>query len=318
MVKIGYIPSNRANYGGARALSKIEYIVLHYTSNDGDHDTNNANYFKSNVVKASANYFVDDDSITMSVPDNYIAYSVGGAKWSDCSKTGGGTMYGKITNTNSISIEMCDTVRDGKHNVSTATLNNTIDLVVSLLIKYNLKPSAVYRHFDVNGKHCPAYAMDQKVWNSYLNKIKAAYNAATNKKENTKKETKKEETKAEPKKEQATSTTTTKKTKYAFKTFVKDVQKALGVDDDGVVGKVTFGATVTLSMSTNRKHKVVKYIQKYLNSLGYDCGDTDGDFGPKTDNAVKLYQKEVVKLNKPDGEITASGATWRKLLKYAG
>ena len=30
--------ANKANYGSKRDLSKIKYLVIHYTSNDGDSD----------------------------------------------------------------------------------------------------------------------------------------------------------------------------------------------------------------------------------------------------------------------------------------
>ena len=95
----------RANYGSSRSTSKIIYLILHFTANDGDTDEANGRYFKNKVVRASANYIVDDDSVTQSVPDNYIAYAVGGSKWNDCAKTGGGTMYKKITNAFFMTIE---------------------------------------------------------------------------------------------------------------------------------------------------------------------------------------------------------------------
>ncbi|MEE0840570.1 MAG: N-acetylmuramoyl-L-alanine amidase, partial [Acutalibacteraceae bacterium] len=95
--------ASKNNYGGVRALNKIKYIVIHYTGNDGDTDENNGKYFKNNIVKASAHYFVDDDSVTQSVPDKYVAWSVGGNKYSSCSTTGGGKFYGTVNNTNSIS-----------------------------------------------------------------------------------------------------------------------------------------------------------------------------------------------------------------------
>lgn len=113
-IKAKTLLANRKNYGNKRSLSTIRYIVIHYTVNDGDHDENNANYFSKNVVKASAHYFVDDDSYTKSVPLSYVAWSVGGKKYPNCSKTGGGKYYGKCTNANSINIELCDTVKDGK------------------------------------------------------------------------------------------------------------------------------------------------------------------------------------------------------------
>lgn len=70
--------ANKNNYGGRRNTAAIKYIVIHYTGNDGDSDEANANYFRRNIVKASAHYFVDDDSVTQSVPDDYVAWSVGG------------------------------------------------------------------------------------------------------------------------------------------------------------------------------------------------------------------------------------------------
>lgn len=156
--------ANRKNYGNARAASQIKYIVIHYTGNDGDHDEGNASYFKNNVVNASAHYFVDDDSITLSVPENFTAWSVGGTKWKDCATTGGGTMYGEITNANSISVEMCDTMRNGTVKATEQTMANTAALVKDLMKKYNIDIDHVYRHFDVTGKHCPAYFMNASAW----------------------------------------------------------------------------------------------------------------------------------------------------------
>ena len=163
--------ANRQNYGKARTASQIKYIVIHYTANDGDHDEGNANYFKNNIVQASAHYFVDDDSITQTVPDNYVAWSVGGEKWRDCASTGGGTMHGIITNTNSLSIEMCDTVKDGTVMATETTMRNTAELVKSLMKKYNIDINHVYRHFDVTGKHCPAYLMKPAAWAAFKERL---------------------------------------------------------------------------------------------------------------------------------------------------
>ena len=149
--------ANPYNYGGKRQKKAIKFIVVHYTSNDGDTDESNANYFKRNKIKTSAHYFVDDNSVTISVADTNIAYSVGGKKWKDCAKTGGGKYYKKCTNANSLNIELCDTKRDGKYGVTEATMQNAAELIKKKMKEYNIPIQNVIRHFDVNGKHCPAY-----------------------------------------------------------------------------------------------------------------------------------------------------------------
>lgn len=160
--------ANRNNYGKQRKISDIKYIVIHYTANDGDTDESNANFFKRNVTKSSAHYFVDDDSITRSVPDNYIAYSVGGKRYTDYKKIGGAKLYGKCTNSNSISIELCDNVKNGVIKATQKTIYNAIELTKELMKVYNIPAENVIRHFDVNGKHCPAYwccnTANDKLW----------------------------------------------------------------------------------------------------------------------------------------------------------
>ncbi len=160
--------ANRRNYGSKRSTSLIKYLVYHYTANDGDTDEANAKYFHNNVVKASAHRFVDDDSVTISVPDNYVAYSVGGG----LQGSKGHRFYKKCTNTNSISIEMCDTIRNGKHEVSAKTRANAIALGKELVKKYGIKKENVIRHYDVTGKNCPAYFVkDEEAWKKFRDEI---------------------------------------------------------------------------------------------------------------------------------------------------
>lgn len=163
--------SNRANYGSQRALGKIKYIVVHYTANDGDSDEGNGNYFANNKVGASAHYFVDGDSVTQSVPDNYAAWSVGDKKYSNCHKTGGGKFYGQCTNTNSLSIELCDEVRNGKLDFSPATIENAVELIKAKMKQYNVDINHIIRHFDVTGKPCPLPFVDNDKWKAFKNTI---------------------------------------------------------------------------------------------------------------------------------------------------
>lgn len=163
--------ANSGNYGGSRNASQIRYLVYHYTGNDGDKAANNAKYFQNNIVKASAHYFVDDTTVWRSVPDLKVAWSVGGSKYANADKTGGGTMYGIITNTNSISIEMCDTIRNGVYQASEATLANAAALGRALMEKYGIPIENVYRHFDVTGKHCPSYLVNAQKWAEFKKRL---------------------------------------------------------------------------------------------------------------------------------------------------
>lgn len=163
--------ANSGNYGGSRNASQIRYLVYHYTGNDGDRAANNAKYFQNNIVKASAHYFVDDTTVWRSVPDLKVAWSVGGSKYANAHKTGGGTMYGVITNTNSLSIEMCDTIRNGVYQASEATLANAAALGRALMEKYGIPIENVYRHFDVTGKHCPSYLVNAQKWAEFKKRL---------------------------------------------------------------------------------------------------------------------------------------------------
>lgn len=95
------------------------------------------------------------------------------------------------------------------------------------------------------------------------------------------------------------------------KDFIKKVQSAIGVVADGIVGNKTLAALVTISKTKNSKHKVVKPLQEYLNSSGYNTGNPDSIFGEKTHSAVVAYQKA--------NGLTADGIvgtnTWKSLLK---
>ena len=102
-------------------------------------------------------------------------------------------------------------------------------------------------------------------------------------------------------------------TGYTQAQFIRDVQAALGVGVDGIAGRVTLGATPTVSNEKNSRHMVVQYVQKYLYALGYiEVGMADGVAGAKFEQAVRNFQAAngcVI-----DGEITAGAKTWRKLL----
>lgn len=171
MVTIKSNLANRKNYGQQRNMPVVKYIVIHYTANDGDTDESNGRYFHNNILSpgSSAHYFVDSDSATESVPVNYVAWAVGGSKWKG---TTGARYYGVVNNTNSISIEICDDIKDGKYYPSQKTIENTLSLVEHLMKTYGIPKENVIRHYDVTGKPCPSYWIDDDLWrNEFWNKI---------------------------------------------------------------------------------------------------------------------------------------------------
>lgn len=292
--------ANKSNYGAKRSTDKIRYIAIHFTLNDGDTDENNGKYFANNKVGASAHYFVDSDSVTQSVPDNYVAYSVGGNKYSNCATTGGGSFHKKCTNTNSLNIELCDDVKNGTIYPSAQTIANAVELTKAKMKEYGIPKENVIRHFDVTGKSCPAYwcgtaEKDAKWLSEFKNKLDEQ--TASNSSKNT------------------TAAKSGTSNAYDLKSFIKEVQKATGAKVDGIAGTETLSKTITVSAKVNRKHAVVKPIQKRLNALGFDCGTADGIAGAKFTAAVIAYQKKNGCVS--DGEITARKTTWKKLLGMA-
>ena len=157
-MKIKQIPAKSVSYGGTRKLSSVKAIVIHYTGNDGDTAENNGRYFAScNTRSAGAHFFVGrNGSVVQSIDMARIAWAVGGGQYSG----GGGKYYGPYTNANTVSIELCD--------IASKDASAKQIKAVRRLIKYIRKqcPNAkkVIRHYDVNGKSCPARYIDDSKW----------------------------------------------------------------------------------------------------------------------------------------------------------
>lgn len=160
-MNIPFVQAHSSNYKQGRTAT-IQWIVVHYTANDGDTDAGNASYFaRTPNLTASAHYFVDEDSVTQSVRDTDTAWHCGAS-----------TYYNGCRNANSIGVEMCSDVVNGKYVITDETVDRTVDLVKSLMKKYNIPVSRVCRHYDVTHKECPEpWVRNPQLWGNFKKRL---------------------------------------------------------------------------------------------------------------------------------------------------
>ena len=146
-MRINFKQAHAGNYAAGRS-GPVEYIVIHYTSNQGDTAKNNADYFAREKVGASAHYFCDENEIWQSVKDTDTAWHCGAKTYRhpDC------------RNANSIGVEIC--MNDKKGNVRQGSIETAAELVRYLMQRYGVPVDRVIRHYDVTGKYCPGPMVD--------------------------------------------------------------------------------------------------------------------------------------------------------------
>ena len=144
----------------------IKYLSIHFTAGSNSKPGRaQATYNTFTSGRASADFCVDDMEIVQFNPDikNYYCWAVGDKKYNN---TCGGTLYGKATNKNTISIEICSTcIPPTKIAVNTpnhegwlfteSSLKNALKLARILMKIYNIPLENVVRHYDISGKLCP-------------------------------------------------------------------------------------------------------------------------------------------------------------------
>ena len=156
-MQINFKQCNSGNYQKGRS-NAIEYIIIHYTSNEGDTAQNNAVYFSRHKLNppASAHYFVDENEIWQSVADIDTAWHCGAKNYK----------HKYCRNANSLGIEICMNDKDG--NIRLKSIANAIKLTKMLMQKYNISIDNVIRHYDVTGKDCPRPMVeDENLWYSF-------------------------------------------------------------------------------------------------------------------------------------------------------
>ena len=139
---------------------RIKGIVVHYTANPGATAMANRNYFEglkdSHVTRSSSNFIVGlEGEIIQCVPTWEMAYA------------------SNERNADTVSIECCHPDETGKF--TKETYQSMVQLTAWLCKKYNLNEDQVIRHYDVTGKICPKYFVeDEAAWKQFKNNIRKA------------------------------------------------------------------------------------------------------------------------------------------------
>lgn len=155
----------------AIAISKINGIVVHYTANPGSTAQDNRNYFEglkdSHATKVSSHFVIGlEGEIIQCIPSSEIAYA------------------SNERNTDTLSIECCHPDESGEF--ETATYDSLVQLTGWLCERFHLSSEDVIRHYDVTGKNCPKYFVENEdAWNQFLKDVEAQIQIVKNEQKET-------------------------------------------------------------------------------------------------------------------------------------
>ncbi len=134
-------------------LYEVNGVVVHYTANPGTTGWENQHYFEnlkdSHTTKVSSHFIIGlDGTIIQCIPLDEIAYA------------------SNERNEDTISIECCHPKEDGKF--TKETYQSLVTLTAWLTGEYNLTSDDVIRHYDVTGKICPKYFVEnEEKWEKF-------------------------------------------------------------------------------------------------------------------------------------------------------
>ena len=139
-------------------LTDIKNIVIHYVGNPGTTAQNNRDYFDKESTEVSSHFVVGlEGEIIQCVP----IYEKSAAS--------------NKRNKDSISIEVCHMDESGKFNEE--TYNSLIKLVAWLCNEFSLDESQIIRHYDITGKECPKYYVENEdEWESLKRDVEEKLN----------------------------------------------------------------------------------------------------------------------------------------------
>lgn len=154
-VRPDFIPVNEWSRPGTE-LEKIDGVVIHYVGNPGTTAEANRNYFASlssgaEGTYASSHFVVGlEGEVLQCIPLTEIAYA------------------SKDRNGDTVAIEVCHPDETGEF--SAVTYQQVVELTAWLCRTFDLDPETdVIRHYDVTGKLCPKYYVENPMaWESFL------------------------------------------------------------------------------------------------------------------------------------------------------
>lgn len=141
-------------------MDPVTGIVIHYTANPGSTAQQNRDYFNNlqdgQGTSVSSHFIVGlDGEIVQCVPTWEVAYA------------------SNERNHDTISIECCHPDDTGKF--KDETYISMVKLTAFLCAKFDLDADAVIRHYDVTGKNCPKYFVENEdAWKLFKADVKAA------------------------------------------------------------------------------------------------------------------------------------------------
>ena len=163
-VEQDYIPVNDWSRPGT-PLEDINAVVIHYVGNPGTTAQANRNYFESLASGAEGTYasshFVVglEGEVIQCVPLTEVAYA------------------SNERNGDTVSIEVCHPDETGEF--SPVTYARVVELTAWLCREFKLDPARdVIRHYDVTGKVCPRYYVDNPAaWDDFRTDVAAEMEA---------------------------------------------------------------------------------------------------------------------------------------------
>ena len=137
-------------------------IVVHNTANDAT-ARNEIAYMTNNNNEVSYHYAVDDKEVVQGIEENRNAWHSGGGNKCKGNREG-------------IAIEICYSKSGGEK--FTKAEQNAVDLIVSILKRYNWGIDRVTKHQDYSNKYCPHRTLDLG-WNRFIKMIECKFNESS-------------------------------------------------------------------------------------------------------------------------------------------